>query len=90
MQEEKSISEVEDIEYIEEIPNQPSEKTANCSDSVSDYLGKYMCNDCDYKALKLHNEAVHKGIRYPCYHCDYKATQKSSLNRHLKRHTQHL
>jgi len=62
------------------------------ANSVPDSLGKFRCYNCDYKAnspgnLQIHEDAVHRGVRYPCDQCDYKATQKSSLKRHARRHS---
>ena len=93
------FQEVSEIEVVNEDSNDRldcSGENSNISAySNSDLQGKYNCNECEYKAnssraLQLHNDAVHKGVRYPCQECEYKATQKSSLNRHMKRHSQHL
>ena len=66
--------------------------TFGLSSKVRDETGNFLCNKCDYATsnsadLKKHNYAIHEGLRYPCLLCEYKATQKSSLNRHMKRHT---
>jgi hypothetical protein len=87
LQEENSVGDLEvENNSFDEIFAEHSENST---------VGSYSkCVNCDYKAntsqaLKVHDDAIHKGVRYPCGQCDYKATQKSSLNRHMKRHTQH-
>ena len=56
-----------------------------------DLKDRNTCDKCDYKAstaqkLKIHADAIHDGVRYPCNFCQYKATQKWSLNRHIRKH----
>ena len=56
---------------------------------VRNFSGEFECAKCEFKtnskqSLKVHEDSIHNGVRYPCEHCEYKATQKSSLNRHVK------
>ena len=79
------------LKHLEEMHN---EYFNECANSDSDFLGKYKCNECEYKAysstaLRFHNDTVHRGVCYPCDECDYKATQKSMLKQHMKRHSVH-
>ena len=65
----------------------------NESVGLQDAIVRNQCENCNYTAstpsiLKIHADAVHKGVRYPCDQCDYKATQKVNLKRHvIKNHT---
>ena len=59
---------------------------------VPDSKRKYSCQKCSFTTrtpamLKMHTDGVHDGVKYPCIHCEYKATQKSSLTRHMIRHS---
>ena len=70
---------------------EPLEENVSTS-LLFDNIGTNICGKCGYKArnqstLKTHTDAIHEGVRYPCDHCEYKATQKSALNRHIKKHT---
>ena len=61
------------------------------SDVSNMKAGKYqcICQQCDYetstsRTLRIHEEAIHEGVRYPCDQCDYEATQKCHLKNHRK------
>ena len=35
--------------------------------------------------LKVHIDAVHKGIRHKCVDCDFTSGRKGDLNKHMKK-----
>ena len=50
---------------------------------------KYPCGECDYEALragnlKLHVQAIHRGIKYKCDKCDKYYSRKDYLSNHIK------
>ena len=56
---------------------------------VKTEIGKYACNQCDYKAtqkgnMTQHIQSVHEGVKYACNQCAYQATQQSNLTTHIQ------
>lgn len=48
---------------------------------------KYDCDQCDFQtliksSLRMHIEAIHRGVRYKCDQCDFQAAQKGRLKQH--------
>ena len=49
----------------------------------------YECPGCDkvfrtYDGMKIHHDAIHKGITYSCNQCDFKFTREASLKAHIE------
>jgi len=88
---------------VEEVSNQslfttsvnPKKTTVNSESYVASFNwtymdGKYMCNQCTYKApnqgkVAIHIQAKHEGVRYSCDKCDYKSTHQNHMTMHKRR-----
>ena len=54
---------------------------------VQEKEAKYLCSQCNslftrQYSLKVHQQAIHEGVRYPCNGCDLKLSSRRNLERH--------
>ena len=54
----------------------PSQETNNCDQCNKSFKSK--------QKLQVHDDSVHKGIKFSCKSCGKSLTQKAALNRHMK------